>query len=205
MPTTRPLTDAEYKALLSKLRGRMKARDRCLVVMLRRGGFRISELLSLRLDDVVTDGKIPDEIQVAKRNTKGKQHGYGVPLHREARAALEAWLRAEGDMGWMTAGCYLFVRLGTANAPITRAQAWRIIHAAARKAGLSGCIGPHSLRKTFGESIYIRSGRDIRTTQEALRHKSLDSTLHYLPVTQERVRGLILDEGPDAGQAVRER
>jgi|WetSurMetagenome_2_1015567.scaffolds.fasta_scaffold24980_4 site-specific recombinase XerD len=199
MSTTRPLTDAEYKALLSAPRGRMRLRDRCLIVMLRRGGFRISELLSLRLDDVVKGGKIPDEIQVAKRHTKGKHHGYAVPLHREARDALEAWLRKAARMGWQTREAYVFQSLGPANRPITRTHAWRIIHKAAKRVRLSGCIGPHSLRKSFGEHVYILSGRDIRATQEALRHKSLDSTLRYLAVTRERVRDLILDEGPAPG------
>jgi len=210
MGTTRPLSDEEYVRLLEALRGRMTLRDRCLIVMMRRGGFRISELLSLRLGDVIDQGQIPEEVQVMRRHTKGQRAGYTVPLHHEARAALAAWIEAMNLMGWQTAECFLFPRLGSENRPISRTQAWRIVRRAAKGEGgarLAGCIGCHSLRKSFGTDIYRRSGRDVRAAQEALRHASLDSTLHYLPVTRERLQRLILgqaaieDEGQPAGSA----
>jgi integrase len=204
MSTTRPLTDEEYAAVVASIRGRMAKRDRCLIIMLRRTGFRISELLSLRLEDVIDQGQILPEIEVERRHTKGKRHSRKVPLHREAREALTAWLRKMARLGWQTKGCYLFVSLGYKNRPISRGQAWRIIQRAAKgpkSPHLAGSIGPHSLRKALGMSIYERSGRDIRATQVALGHASLDSTIHYLAVAEDRVRALILDDGPAPGPA----
>jgi site-specific recombinase XerD len=200
MGTTRPLTETEYATLKAALGGRMAKRDRCLVEMMRRGGFRISELLSLRLGDVVEQGQIVPEVAVARRHTKGKRHGYSVVLHAEARAALTDWVSAMIEGGRMTEECYLFPAMGYANRPMTRQQTWGIIRRAAKSpaAHLPGCVGNHSLRKSFGMDIYERSGRDIRATQEALRHVSLDSTLHYLPVSKERVNRLIMGEDETA-------
>jgi integrase len=211
MSTTRPITEDEHKRLLAAIGGRMALRDRCLVELMYRTGARIAEALSLRLDNVLEwrrvdeaeRWRIVERLQIAKRHTKGKRKGYGVILHPAARAALEAWLREAARQGWETAECFLFVRLGVRNEPITRVQAWRIVRDAATAAGLGGCIGNHSLRKSYGMGIYERSGRDIRAAQEALRHKSLDSTLHYLPVTQDRLDRLVLgyDERTEGGAA----
>jgi integrase/recombinase XerD len=207
--TTRPITEDEHRRLLAAVGGRMVLRDRCLIELMYRTGARISEALSLRLGNVLervrADGteqwRIVARLQIAKRHTKGKRKGYGVVLHAAARAALEAWLREAAGLGWSTAECYLFMRLGRGNRPITRSHAWRIIDGAASAAGLDGCVGNHSLRKSYGMGVYERSGRDIRVTQEALRHVSLDSTLRYLPVSQDRIDRLTLghDERGDGG------
>lgn len=200
MATTRALTDAEYRALLAACRGRMVLRDRCLLVLLRRAGPRISEALSLRLADVVESGRVRDEVQFARRHMKGRREGRIVPLHAEARAALAAWVEAMAEAGWQTAETFLFRRLGRRNRPLSRVQAWRMIQTAAKGAGgagLAGCIGTHSCRKTFAQDIYLRSGRDIRLTQAALGHLSMESTVAYLPASQERVRGLILGDSAE--------
>jgi integrase/recombinase XerD len=78
---------------------------------------------------------------------------------------------------------------------MSREAAWQVIHRAAKRAGLRGCIGTHSLRKTFGTDIYLRSGRDIRITQEALHHATVEATIAYLPVAHELLRGLVMSDG----------
>ena len=195
MATTRAWTDDEYRRLLAACRGRTALRDRCLIVLLRRAGFRISEALSLRLADVVEAGRIRDEIQVARRYMKGRREGRIVPVHAEARAALAAWVGAMAQEGWQTADTCLFRRMGRENRPLSRVQAWRMIQTVAKGpdgAGLAGCIGTHSGRKAFAWEIYERSGHDLRRTQVALGHTSIESTIHYLGVEREDVRGLIL-------------
>jgi integrase len=90
----RPLTDDEIARVLAALeRDRYHARNHALLVLGCRTGFRISELLSLRLGDVWRDGKVLTEVEVARRYMKGKRRSRRLPLHEEARTALEPWIR----------------------------------------------------------------------------------------------------------------
>jgi site-specific recombinase XerD len=57
-----------------------------------KAGFRISELIAIRVQDVMQYGKLADRVEVARQHMKGKQHSRSVPLHSDAREALAAWL-----------------------------------------------------------------------------------------------------------------
>jgi integrase len=63
-----------------------------LFVVGHRTGFRISELLSLKVGDVQQHGKIVDHVTVQRRHMKKKTEGRTVALHPEAIAALSVWL-----------------------------------------------------------------------------------------------------------------
>ena len=78
MKGCRPLTDREVLGILRVLRGRYAARDRALVLLGIKSGFRISELLSLRLGDVVQHGDVVKRVTVRRRNMKGKISGRTV-------------------------------------------------------------------------------------------------------------------------------
>jgi hypothetical protein len=56
-------------------------------------GFRIAELLSLRVGYVWQHGQFLERVAVLHRYMKGKTEGRGVILHAEAKAALAPWLR----------------------------------------------------------------------------------------------------------------
>ena len=88
----RPLTETEVQAVLGQLDGPRGARDRTLFLLGVRSGFRISEILSLRLGDVVQAGRLVDRVRVSRRHMKGKREGRTVLLHPVARAALGAWV-----------------------------------------------------------------------------------------------------------------
>jgi integrase len=64
------------------------ARNKALFILGVRSGFRISEILSLTVGDVLQHGKVMDHVTVARKHMKKKTEGRGVPLHPEARAAL---------------------------------------------------------------------------------------------------------------------
>jgi integrase len=48
------------------------------------------------------------------------------------------------------------------------------------------------VRKTFGETVYEKSGRDLLKTQRAMGHKSPASTLAYLHIDERDIDALIL-------------
>jgi integrase len=121
MKGCRLLTDDEVKRVRQSFHGRYAKRNEALVVLGVACGFRISELLSLRVGDVLQHGRIVDRVTVARRFMKGgktqtpkprpadhsegcrcttccpppkapRAEGRTVRLPPQARAALSVWL-----------------------------------------------------------------------------------------------------------------
>jgi site-specific recombinase XerC len=60
----------------------------------------------------------------------------------------------------------------------------RAVGDAARRAGLSKRVTPHTLRHSFATQL-LRSGYDIRTVQALLGHRDVSTTMIYLHVLDE--------------------
>jgi integrase len=86
---------------------------------------------------------------------------------------------------------YLFQSKKGNNQPIQRMQAWRILNDVARKVGIKGEIGTHSLRKTFGYHMYKHCKGDVTIVQKFLNHSSPSVTLRYIGITQDSMDDLI--------------
>jgi integrase len=72
----------------------MRVRDRALFLLGVKTGFRVSELLALRVGDVSQHERIVDiiTITVARRHMKRKSEGQTVVVHAEAQTALQVWI-----------------------------------------------------------------------------------------------------------------
>jgi len=95
MKGARPLTREQVKALL---RATSSMREKVLLTLGFCTGYRISELLSLRVSDIATNGVIHSHVTVKASNTKTKQ-GRTVLLNSDARKALTSlvdWLKMKG-------------------------------------------------------------------------------------------------------------
>lgn len=185
MAGCRPLTDDEVRAILGCMDGnRYPLRDRCLFIVGILTGFRISELLSIRVGDVFQNGEATHFASVRRKNMKKKKAGRTAKLNAIAREAINLWVRSMGEVG---PEIFLFKSRKGDNRAISRVQAWRILHEIYVTCMLDGKLGTHSMRKTFAKHIHALLGGDVRKTQVALGHESLNSTANYLPVAQEEV------------------
>lgn len=193
MKGCRYLLDAEVEAVLGAFCGPYALRDRALFLLGVKSGFRISELLSLRLLDVMRAGRLLDRVSVARRNMKKKVEGRTVLLHPEVRAALEVWIEELRAQGYMTSDTFVFQSRKGRNGALSRVQAYRILQAAYERAGVEGQTGTHSMRKTFANNIHDKLGRDLLKTQKALGHRNINSTVSYLSFRQEEIDEAILD------------
>jgi integrase len=172
--------------------GRYAARDKALFLLGLKTGFRISELLSLTVGDVWQHGQFVDRVAVQRRHMKGKGQGRSVPLHPEAKTALASWLMEMNRLREVTPETFLFLSHKGQNQPLRRAQAHHILQEAYQANALTGMIGCHGMRKTFGQKVYTATGRDLRATQHAMGHKSPASTAAYLAVDEAAVDAIIL-------------
>ena len=113
MSACRAYTDEEYHKIVASFSGDCGPRDRCLFVVGCLTGFRVSELLSLRLCDVCfPDGTIRKEVTVARKNIKRKRKSRAVCLPEPARAAVREWLMTCRTIGYAKNVDPLFPKLG---------------------------------------------------------------------------------------------
>lgn len=185
MKGVRPFTDEEIKAIKASFGGRYAARDKALFVVGLRTGFRISELLSLRVKDVYQHGKVLDRVSVQRRHMKKKTQGRTVLLHPEARAALSVWLEQMPKLlGGITEDTPIFCSRvrgpDGGRRAIARETAWRILKAVCVENEISGRVGCHSWRKAFASKMYEAMHKDLVKVQRALGHLNINSTVAYL-------------------------
>lgn len=194
MKGSRPLSAQEFSALLAAIEpNRFALRDRCLLILGIRAGFRISELLSLRLRDVLQNGNLVDRVLVSKKNMKGKVEGREIALHKQAKEAIGLWVSELQKRG-LGPESFLFQSREGDNRPMNRITAWVMLTKIYKKCGLTGKLGTHCMRKTFAKKVYRDSGNNIRTTQKLLGHSSSATTEKYLESTQEEMDDPVLKD-----------
>jgi integrase len=205
MKGARPIERDEIEKIRNAFTGQMKLRNQALFFLGVNTGFRISELLSLTLDDVLNDdGKIKDRLSVRRGNMKGKKSSRTVLLNEQAKKALKPWLRDLYARGYVHSDDYLFQSRDLKNSSIQRAQAWKILDQAFKAVGLRGKMGTHAMRKTFANNVYnyfkdlVAQGEPIdafRATSKALGHTDIKSTDQYLSFLTEDVDNAIMKVG----------
>jgi integrase len=176
MKGCKPLTDAEIDSILAHM---TSLEDRCLFILGVKTGFRISELLSLRVQDVVQYGKIKDTITVNRASMKGKACSRSVVLHAAAKETLEAYLGAR-----ILDHPLVFT--------YSRITAWRRLKTASHKAHVMGHVSTHSMRKSFAKKVYEALDHDLVQTQRAMGHANVQSTVSYLSFDQDAIDKAIL-------------
>ena len=156
-------------------------RDRAVLEFAYATGARVSELVGLALQDLrYEDG-------VARISGKGSKQRV-VPVGRRALGAVALYvreIRPRFDRG--KGGGIVF--LNARGTPLSRVGAWSIIKRAARLAGLTKPVTPHTLRHTFATHL-LEGGADLRAVQEMLGHADLATTQLYTHVDRDYLRSV---------------
>ena len=137
-----PIRDIKQIDAMKGILQKHSQRDLLFFVLGINTGIKISDLLSLKVEDVWDGTKMKEFLLINDEKGEEKQAYY---LNNRVNIVLNTYLEQvefEHDD-------YLF-KSKKNNQPITRQQAYRIIHNTAVEAGVTGNIGTHTLRKTFG-------------------------------------------------------
>ena len=145
-------------------------------------GLRVSDLLSLRLSDVLDDkGKVKAEVTVCEGKTNKART---FTLNKSTSLAIKEYVSTLDDNYDMS--MYLFKSRKGENKAISRVQAWQILSDSAKLVGIKETIGTHTLRKTFGYWSY-KQGIDITILQDIFNHSTPRITLKYIGITKEDI------------------
>lgn len=181
----RPLSEEEINSILSNLNNR----DKTLFLLGLKTGFRVSELLSLKVKDVFQYGHMLDRITVARKNMKGSRKSRTVMLHAVAKNAVSSLIALE----CLTSDDFLFQSGKGINCAISRIQAHRVIKDAVIAANITGKVATHSWRKTFAKHMNEKFDGNLLLLQAAMGHDNISSTVRYLSFDQETVDKAILE------------
>ena len=160
-------------------------------------GLRISDILKLKISDIIrTNGKTPKDyvIITEMKTNKTKKFYIGDTVKKVVENYMKEIKNSEPNT-------YLFLSRKGVNIAITRQQAYRIINNAAESLGLvernnngsiiSGEIGTHTLRKTFGYHSF-QNGTSLELLMDLFNHSSKTQTLKYIGITEEQKKEVYL-------------
>ena len=150
-------------------------RDRAMGELLYACGLRVSELATLRVDNLrLADGFV----LVRGKGSKERV----VPIADSSARWVARHVAARGDR----AGAWVFP--GSRGRPVTRQTVFNALKAAARKAGLPASrVSPHVLRHAFATHL-VDNDADLRAVQMMLGHTDISTTEIYTHVSRARVR-----------------
>lgn len=190
MSGCRYLSEKEIESFKTNL---VNQRDRTLFVVGLRTGFRISELLSLKVGHVFKYNEMSPTIRLDKNLSKSKTESTETPIHPEAKEELKKLLgHLKIQFGELSPDLYLFQSKKGINSPITRQHAHTLLKRIVKELKLHGKISTHSMRKSYAYKFYKASGNDLRSTQMALRHSYITNTVKYLEPDKEYVDSIIM-------------
>jgi integrase/recombinase XerD len=165
-------------------------RDKALLELLYATGARVSEVVTLNVDDVLA------EDEVIRLTGKGDKQRI-VPLGSFARVAIDAYLVRARPLLSVRGNATPALFLGMRGARVSRQNAWLIIKAAAERADLTVEVSPHTLRHSFATHL-LAGGADVRVVQELLGHSSVATTQIYTMVTADTLRDMYTTAHPRA-------
>ena len=154
-------------------------RDKAMLELLYASGMRVSELVSLNLNDINIDG---GDVRCFGKGHKERI----IPIAPRAASTVKEYLQAARPrLAHNDAEQALF--LNARGERLTRQGLWQILKGYAELAGLGKEITPHTLRHSFATHM-LNGGADLRSVQELLGHANISTTQVYTHLTTEHVR-----------------
>ncbi|MCG8518264.1 site-specific tyrosine recombinase XerD [Marinobacter sp. CA1] len=177
------LSEEEVEALLSEpdVEIPLELRDRAMLEILYGCGLRVTELVTLRVDQVNLRQGV---VRVTGKGGKDRL----VPLGEEALDWLLSYLNQGRDVLLKgRASDDLFP--GNRACAMTRQTFWHRIKRYATRAGIHKPLSPHTLRHAFATHL-LNHGADLRVVQMLLGHADLSTTQIYTHVARHRLKTL---------------
>jgi integrase/recombinase XerD len=156
-------------------------RDRAMLELLYASGLRVSELVTINVNEVSTQDGV---VRVTGKGSKTRL----VPMGEEAADWIVRYIkygRPEILQKKMSDALFVTTRAGA----MTRQAFWYLIKRYALQAGIDKPMSPHVLRHAFATHL-LNHGADLRVVQMLLGHSDISTTQIYTHVARERLKKL---------------
>ena len=190
-PLPKPISESEVEALLAApdADGAIGARDRAMLELLYATGLRVTELVTLSVDQINLRQGV---LRVIGKGSKERL----VPIGERAIESMQHYLQSARALllkGRASKDLFVSAR----GSGISRQMFWVAIGKYARRAGIVRKVSPHGLRHSFATHL-LNHGADLRTLQMMLGHSSLSTTQIYTLVAKEGLKRLHAAHHPRA-------
>lgn len=178
---TKALTTEQYKEIIQTMKEGFcgcRPNERVATALVLEGnlGLRISDIVKLRLCDIVLDGD-RYRLEIVEQKT-GKSRVFTVPL--VIQQYIENYCLRNG------------LRRDERIFPLTERAIQKQLKIVCDYLGFEG-ISTHSFRKWYATEIYKNSGYDIALVQRLLQHSSSATTQRYIGMEPQRIEKAILN------------
>lgn len=159
-------------------------RNKAMIEVLYATGMRVSELVSLKFDQVDLVNKF---IRVIGKGGKERV----VLLNNKSVQAIKEWLKIrQKKFGNKNLGEYSnYIFLSKLGKPISRIDFWEQLKNYVKQAGIVKNVSPHTLRHSFATHM-LKYGADLRVVQELLGHSDISTTQIYTQVDRQHLKEL---------------
>ena len=165
------LTKEEVKKLLGSMENK---KSKLMLSLIYACGFRVSELVNLKIKDLDFDENIGHVIQA-----KGKKDRiFNIPLNLKKALMKNAEKQKQDNKEYLFSG---------PKGKLSERNIQKIMKKAAEKAEIKKDVHPHTLRHSFATHL-LENGVDIRLIQELLGHADLSTTQLYAHVSSEQIK-----------------
>ncbi len=177
------LNEEEMRNLLDQpgAKNVLEIRDRAMMELLYATGIRVSELISLTINNI--NWQTGYLIVMGKG---GKERI--VPIGQVAYDCLGRYVNKMRP-GLLKGNSTTVLFLNRSGGGLTRQGFWKIVKKYAKKAGMMKRVYPHTFRHSFATHILERGG-DLRSVQVMLGHSDISTTQIYTHVTRERLKDI---------------
>ncbi len=154
-------------------------RDKAMLELLYACGLRVSELLTIRRKDIITDMEI---IRVLGKGAKERF----VPVGRSALKWVEFYMaKARPQIASINSEDVLFLNMR--GKPMSRMGFWKQLKKYAIESGILKNVHPHTFRHSFATHL-LEGGADLRAVQEMLGHSDISTTQIYTHIDREYLK-----------------
>ncbi|MBC8214765.1 MAG: site-specific tyrosine recombinase XerD [Candidatus Marinimicrobia bacterium] len=153
------------------LEKKISLRDRALLSLLYASGLRVTELVKLKLTNILQEEQL---IRVIGKGDKERI----VPIGGRALKHLSEYVEAVRPVLARKGNSRGYIFLNQRGTPLTRMTVWNIIKENTIKAGIKKKISPHTFRHSFATHL-LEGGADLRAVQEMLGHVDISTTQIY--------------------------
>lgn len=167
--------------------GEFGQRNNLIIELMYATGVRVSELVNIKISDIDFE---EEKISVLGKGSYERTVFYGDA----AKKALTLYMN---DLRCKLLGgkSNNFLFLNKYGDKITTRGIAKIIDSIINESALKIKVSPHTLRHTFATHL-LDSGCDLRSVQELLGHKNINTTEIYTHVTSERLKDVYFKSHP---------